>query len=379
MAHGEIYVQLAVTFADDPKVRALARYGKDARRIRDLYVQMLCYCKAGLTDGLVPDDQIGVLVYPDSPAIGRKDVLRLAEVGLIEAREGAWFVRGFLKRNKSRSAVQDKSAAKAAASVKANHMRWHVDRGEPKADCELCRQASDLLPTNASDHFVRGNETVSGTNTKPLESFGDSSDDMKNEMGSTHPNGGRAQSSQLGSLESSRIGSHNGSQPDPTTDPPSDQSGIHRDIGHRSEDIGHRSETQKGSESSSSTPSAPGPAASEPAPPLPPEPQPDEDESLDRINSKIEGRIIELLAELTGRTVDRVHASTVRRQLLDDRPVTNPLGYVASCIRGEPKRYLPTNGAPWESPVPPLPPKDPDAYDHGAAQARALLAEKLRK
>jgi hypothetical protein len=301
MAHGEIYVQLAVTFADDPKVRALARYGKDARRIRDLYVQMLCYCKAGLTDGLVPDDQIGVLVYPDSPAIGKKDVLRLAEVGLIEAREGAWFVRGFLKRNKSKAAVQSKSEAKAAAGAKANHTRWHVERGAFKADCDLCQ-------------------------------------------------------------EESRSGSHSGSDSDPKTDPPSDQSGIHRDIGHRSE-------TQKRSESSSSTPSAPSPAASEPAPPLPPEPQPDEDESLDKINDRIEGRIIELLAELTGRTVDRVHASTVRRQLLDDRPVTNPLGYVASCIRGEPKRYLPTNGAPWESPVPPLP-----AVPSTVAKTAAMIA-----
>lgn len=105
----------------------------------------------------------------------------------------------------------------------------------------------------------------------------------------------------------------------------------------------------------------------------------DEDESLDMINSKIEGRIIELLAELTGRTVDRVHASTVRRQLLDDRPVRDPLAYVTAAIRGEPKRYLPANGAPWEAPAPKLPPKDPDAYDHGAAEARKLLAEKLRK
>jgi len=325
MAHGEIYVQLSVNFADDPKVRALARYGKDARRIRDLYVQMLCYCKANLTDGHVPADQIGILVYPDAPAIGKKDIVRLVEVGLVEARDEGWFVAGFLKRNKSREAIRDKAAAKAAAGAKANHTRWHVERGESKPDCELC-------------------QADSRTESEP-----DPKSDPK------------------------RNGSpRNAESPETETETETEVIGQR----HRSE-----TETQKRSESSSPPPTRPDAAPSEPAAPLPPEPQPDEDDdrSLDMINDRIEGRIIELLAELTGRTVDRVHASTVRRQLLDDRPVTNPLGYVSSCIRGEPKRYLPTNGAPWESPVPPLPPKDPDAYDHGAAEARKLLAAKLRK
>lgn len=71
----------------------------------------------------------------------------------------------------------------------------------------------------------------------------------------------------------------------------------------------------------------------------------DDDEELDKITAKIEGRIIELLNELTGRVVDRGWASKIRRQLLDDRDIKNPLGYVASAIRGEPQKYLPASTA----------------------------------
>lgn len=66
-----------------------------------------------------------------------------------------------------------------------------------------------------------------------------------------------------------------------------------------------------------------------------------DDDDLDKLNEHIEGRIIELLVELTGRTVDRFWASKVRREILDGRQVDNPLRYVAASIRGEPARYLP--------------------------------------
>jgi hypothetical protein len=70
--------------------------------------------------------------------------------------------------------------------------------------------------------------------------------------------------------------------------------------------------------------------------------KPDEDEDLDKVNDQIEGRVIELLVELTGRTVDRAWASKIRRQILDGRPdVKNPLRYVSSAVRGDPARYLP--------------------------------------
>src|SRR5918992_6259148 len=64
--------------------------------------------------------------------------------------------------------------------------------------------------------------------------------------------------------------------------------------------------------------------------------KPDDEES------KIEEKIIGVIYEQTGRYVPAGHAAKVRRQLLDDRDVRNPLTYVAAAIRGEPRRYLPT-------------------------------------
>lgn len=82
----------------------------------------------------------------------------------------------------------------------------------------------------------------------------------------------------------------------------------------------------------------------------------DDDQDLDRLNEHIEGRIVELLRETTGRTVDRGHAAKVRRLILDGRDTRNPLGYVTSAIRGEPTRFLP--------------PADP----HGEAGAQVIAA-----
>lgn len=103
---------------------------------------------------------------------------------------------------------------------------------------------------------------------------------------------------------------------------------------------------------------------------------------------KIDKRIIELLYEANGRYVPPDWATKVRHQLLDDRQVANPLAYVAAAIRGEPRRYMPTDpptggviDEPWMD-TPPLGERDnevtnsrgraavDDAIQH-ARQARA--------
>lgn len=132
MPNGEIHVQLAVNYGEDPKLRALARFGRDARGCRDLYVQMVCYCKRNLTDGFVPVDEVGVLVYPDAPKVGRRDADRLVEVGLAEPRDDGYFISGFLKRNKSKAEVEAISEAKAANGRRGGVRSGEVRRGEAK-------------------------------------------------------------------------------------------------------------------------------------------------------------------------------------------------------------------------------------------------------
>jgi hypothetical protein len=115
MAVGEIYIKLAVAFPDDPKVRALARYGTDAGLARDLYVQMTLYCKRLLSDGFVPDEQLGLLVYPLDPEHGKQLAKQLASVGLINEQAGGWNVLAYLKRNGSREDVERLSEVRAEA------------------------------------------------------------------------------------------------------------------------------------------------------------------------------------------------------------------------------------------------------------------------
>ena len=62
---GLLYIPLDVKFGRDPKVRALAvHHGVEGFAAAALYVAMACYCKEHLTDGYVPDDEVGVLAYP---------------------------------------------------------------------------------------------------------------------------------------------------------------------------------------------------------------------------------------------------------------------------------------------------------------------------
>lgn len=241
MAHGEIFVQLSVNMADDPKVRALARYGRDARPARDLYVQMILYCKANLTDGFVPLEQIGVLVYPDAPKVGARDAGHLAEVGLIERRGDAWYVLAFLRRNRSRQAVRDRSEEKKRASAKANHVRWHLERGIAKPDCGWCQGEPDSDPTDVSDHFVSGHELVTGA-----------SGGAANGSGANANNANGTQSSQL-NPDDSYPKSESGRTP----------TGLH--IGHRSEDIGHRTESYASDPQADPPPPSPPPAGPEPS------------------------------------------------------------------------------------------------------------------
>jgi hypothetical protein len=45
---------------------------------------MLLCCKETKSDGFVPDDEIAILVYPDTEKNGQRDAGRLVEVGLLE-------------------------------------------------------------------------------------------------------------------------------------------------------------------------------------------------------------------------------------------------------------------------------------------------------
>lgn len=100
-----------------------------------------------------------------------------------------------------------------------------------------------------------------------------------------------------------------------------------------------------------------------------------EDEEL---VSKIEKRIVAVLAEETGVTVTPQHAAKVRGQILDDRDVAKPVSYVTQALRKEPRRFLPADTGPARLPAdlpryPPLGERDNPANATGAATVRAAI------
>lgn len=138
MPAGEIHVQLAANYAGNRKVRRLMRFGADARLARDLYVQMLCYCKTQLSDGFVPAEEIGLLVYPDPVETGERNAQQLVEAELIEVADGGYFVTGWFKRNRGRAEIRDEMGARHDDGLRGNHLRWHAGRGKSDPRCEFC-------------------------------------------------------------------------------------------------------------------------------------------------------------------------------------------------------------------------------------------------
>jgi hypothetical protein len=158
---GELHLQLAVNFPDNPKVRKLIRHGREVRALRDLYVEMCLYSKGNRSDGVVPDEQIGLLVYPDTEKNGLRDARRLADVDLLERRDGCWFITGWFDRNPSREAIEQKSAAKARGARLANHRRWHVEYDSPDAQCEWCRLPDQTTDQNSDQTTDRSTDKSS--------------------------------------------------------------------------------------------------------------------------------------------------------------------------------------------------------------------------
>lgn len=160
MRIGEIYVPLVVGFPDDPKVSALARFGyPDAGLARDLYVQMILYCRRALTDGLVPAEELGRLAYPASADEAARIAKHLADVGLCTTlcdphcglhctlqceRHARWYaVLAYTKRNGTARDAAERSAQSRQAAMQ----RWsdHADRtAGGSADRSADRTASGM-------------------------------------------------------------------------------------------------------------------------------------------------------------------------------------------------------------------------------------------
>jgi hypothetical protein len=168
MTLGEIYLKLTVSFPNDPKVRALARYGPDAGLGRDLYVQMCLYCKDMLSDGFVPDEQIGLLVYPLDAEHGKQLAKQLASVGLTKEQAGGWQVLAYLKRNGSREDVERLSQVRAEAGRQGGKAKPKRPRQRPgqASSKQVANQNAQQTGSNTVSVSVKTTETDTQTPTE---------------------------------------------------------------------------------------------------------------------------------------------------------------------------------------------------------------------
>jgi hypothetical protein len=170
MARGELHVQLAVNYADDEKFEDVSRSA------RLLYVDALCLSKNLLNDGEFSRAKARKLMYPETTRAADKAAAELVAAGLWlwDPDRQVFTIAAWLKRNKSRSQVeQDRKEAEDAALL-GNHRRWHVERQRTDPKCRHCLEnpspprsgtrSGAAIPTESPE-----TETETETETKNKE------------------------------------------------------------------------------------------------------------------------------------------------------------------------------------------------------------------
>jgi hypothetical protein len=125
-----IFLQLDVDYASSKDLAVLRRFGRDTAAVRDFLVQCWCYCKRHMSDGHVPLEEIGLMVYPDTPKTAERRAACLVEVGIAVRTEDGYFFPDYLKRNKSRAEIGEESARKAEYGKKGGERSGEVRRAK---------------------------------------------------------------------------------------------------------------------------------------------------------------------------------------------------------------------------------------------------------
>jgi len=105
MSVGDKWIKLECGYPRNRKIRAMVqRNGADGILARDMYVQLVLYCRAEETDGVVPDYETPLLMHP-LPSEDVKHLLKLLlDAGLITSSsdgsgETVFNVVGYVERN----------------------------------------------------------------------------------------------------------------------------------------------------------------------------------------------------------------------------------------------------------------------------------------
>jgi hypothetical protein len=136
MADDRTYIRVHDGMPDHPKIDGLS----DAA-FRAL-VTHWCWCSRHLTDGVVPL----ATWLKRTPAKVRNE---LVAAGLVELTPEAALMHDYLEHQRSAADVAEIRAARVAAGQKANHERWHVQKGIREPSCPLCYEAPPGIPSGS--------------------------------------------------------------------------------------------------------------------------------------------------------------------------------------------------------------------------------------
>ncbi|WP_433465724.1 hypothetical protein [Spirillospora sp. CA-128828] len=269
----------------------------------------------------------------------------LVDAGLWErVRGGGYRFHDWDTYQPTRDEAVAARSKKSSGGRLGNHRRWHLERGVIDPRCHYCTTPA----ANRTDAGTDGGSDAEPMPKRPAENDnpqaistggGDTQSDAEDQV-----NGGTGSDNRSESDRMNRSGTESGPNPPvPTRPDPSRRDG------------GSVGESSSGSRRASET---------------------DDDEPTTH-EQTIDRLIVDVLTDLTGRTVDDPHAAKVRRQLLDGRQVANPMAYVSKALRERPNDFLPAD-TPADRPPPPRPQLDPERAQAGAAEARRLLAERRK-
>jgi hypothetical protein len=122
-----LFVPLDVNYAEDDK---LIDVGPMAEL---LYLRSLAFVKRSRSNGIIRANQLTTIATRIPRAHRLAD--RLVDVGLWERNGAGWSITAWLKHNPPTTEV---AGVKAEAGSRGAHIRWHVERRQPSADCEHC-------------------------------------------------------------------------------------------------------------------------------------------------------------------------------------------------------------------------------------------------
>lgn len=117
-----------------------------------LMAAAVSYCNEHLTDGELPApiDELASSLALQAKDV-RKPLTNFLNNGKWVEKDGNYTIVGYLEHNPSRTEVMDDRRRRATAAAKANHERWHVEKGVIDPDCDLCPSHNGSHPPSESD------------------------------------------------------------------------------------------------------------------------------------------------------------------------------------------------------------------------------------